>query len=171
MEWEMEGNSNLLDKTTFKHDAMTIGFVTESLSEHDKLVADGYDNMTHTDRSKVLEDLNPVKDTAEFFQVMNRPNNPSNEHVLRACRLVCSCKNCRIDTTCPYHGVRAMIDHALKLKETHLAQDDDTLRNTNINKLTINMLKSELLYRGLSTTHSKKVQLVQRLSSFLSSKK
>ena len=170
MEWEMEGNSNLLDKTTFKHDAMTIGFVTDSLSEYDKLVADGYDNITHADRSKVLEDLNPVKDTAEFFQVMNRPNNPSNEHILRAHRLVCSCKNCRIDTTCPYYGIRAMVDHTLKLKETHLAQDDDTLRNTNINKLTINMLKSELLYRGLSTTHSKKEQLVQRLSSFLSSK-
>ena len=72
--------------------------------------------------------------------------------------------------TYPYYGIRAMVDHTLKLKETHLAQDDDTLRNININKLTINMLKSELLYRGLSTTHSKKEQLVQRLSSFLSSK-
>lgn len=149
---------------------MAIRFVADSLSEYDKLVADGYDSMACADRSKVLEDLNPVKGAAEFFQVMSRPNNPSNEHILRACRLVRSCENCQIDATCPHCGICAMVDHALKLKETLLAQDDDALRNTNVNKLTIDMLKSELLRRGLSAAHSKKEQLVQRLSSLLSSK-
>ena len=60
-----------------------------------------------------------------------------------------------------------MKDHALKLKRTHVATDDEILKNANISKLTIDKLKAELLHRSLSTTHNKKVELVNRLSSCL----
>ena len=61
-----------------------------------------------------------------------------------------------------------MTNHVLKLKRLHVARDDETLRSLDMQKLTIDVLKSELLHRGLSTTHKKKEDLIKCLSSHLS---
>ena len=70
--------------------------------------------------------------------------------------------------TCPYFIIRQVINHILKLKHLCVARDNETLWSLDMQELTINMLKSELLYRGLLPTHKKKEDLIERLSSYLS---
>ena len=99
---------------------------------------------------------------------MNLHDHDPHEHVLRTRVLSCSCIACRNGTACPYFVVRQMTNHVLKLKSLHVARDDETLRSLDMQKLTIDMPKSELLHRGLSTTHKKKEDLIKCLSSHLS---
>ena len=82
-----------------------------------------------TYRTKICQDLDAVPGVPNFFQVVNHPDNQSDEHIIQTCHLCCSCNNFRYGTTCPYFGMHKMTDHALNLKRTHIAIDDEKVKN------------------------------------------
>ena len=135
--------------------------------EYDKLIADGYENIVYTDRTKIDEELHAIPDTASFHQVSNFPDNPINEHQLKSNVLSCSCIKCRTGSNCSFHVMRQSATHAIKLKQVFQSQSDDCLKEIDISKLTIPRLKTELLSRSLSTSHKVKSDLVNRLQNYL----
>ena len=143
-EWEEKGDAKLIDKSTFKYDRMSIDFVADSFSEYEKIINDGHENIIHTGRTKIFEDLGAVPGTPNFFQVVNHPDNQSDECVLQVHHVCCSCDDYCYGATCFYFSMRKMTDHALNLKRIRIETDDETLKNTNITKLDTDTLKAEL---------------------------
>ena len=149
---------------------MCIGFASESLHEHDQLISDGYDNIAHTDRTKVIDDVQAVPDAPNFYEVSNQINDPIDILRLQSFQLPCSCSKCREGTTCSFWSIRNSTTHNLKKKKLHAAKDDEFWKTQDMSKLTIDMLKAELLSRGLSTTHRAKAELLIRLKNYFHKK-
>lgn len=151
-------------RITFKHDATCIGFVTDSLDEYNKLVNYGHQNITCADRSRIIEDMQPLKDTTDFYQISNVI---SDNNSLRSFNLSCSCFNCCNGMTFSYWFIRNPATHSLKMKRTCTATENEVLKTMNMSKLTIDKLKSELLCRSLSISHKVEAELASRLLKYI----
>ena len=168
-EHEETGDTRLIENTTFTHNDMFIGFVTDDKEEHDRLINEEHDNIACANRSIIDMDAHAINDTNNFFQVDNYPEIPQTDHKLKSHNMSCSWSGCASETTSECFSIRSTTEHSLRLKRSSQAKTNEELQQLDMSKLAIDQLKTDLLFRGLSTTHKVKSALVQRLTSFLRS--
>ena len=81
LEWENEGNENILTKTPLTTQRTFIGFATEYKEEFDRLEAAGNDHIIFTDR-RSIPDMKVLVGTQKVFQLQGDLNSNLNFHIL-----------------------------------------------------------------------------------------
>ena len=105
---------------------------------------------------------------AYWYNISQDGDENRTKYELTSFNIPCSCKHCRLsDGVCPFLSFRDKRVHDITLKKKIMNRTDQELANMDISKLTIPDLKVQLNARSMSTTHQKKLDLVQRLSEYL----
>lgn len=169
-QYEQDGDLKLMQKNPFCYDTIEFGFVVESMAHYNQLKEQGHKHVVYTNRKEIGDDVAPVEDTNNFFQVNSAKtlvDPQSDSFPLYSYTLPCSCSDCRFGDDCTFLNMRDKKRNVLKLKKKLVSHSDEELKNMNIERLTIPALKCELLFRNLSTSHNRKLDLINRLNEYL----